>query len=189
MDKAKKEAAAAGGKAGGASTAATGGGGSGGGVLTEALALAPDDLARYMNANLTIEDFAVLKVLGKGAFGKVMLVQRKDDPQKSLYALKSLRKAELVKRGQIEHTATERHVLAAISCPFLVHLVFAFQTPDKLYMVLDYITGGEIFFWLKQQRRFSESRCKLYTAEIVCAVEAMHTANIIHRDLKPENLL
>ena len=138
---------------------------------------------------MTMDDFSILKVLGKGAFGKVMLVKKKDDKNNNLYALKTLRKAEIVKRGQVEHTKTERVVLERINCPFLVHLVYAFQTTEKLYMVLEYSGGGELFFWIKKQHRFSESRARLYAAEVLLAVAAMHKENIIHRDLKPENIL
>jgi serum/glucocorticoid-regulated kinase 2 len=129
------------------------------------------------------------QVLGKGSFGKVMLVKKKDDPEGALYAMKTLRKAALVKRNQVAHTATERYILEAINCPFLVHLRYAFQTPEKLYMVLDYMAGGELFFWLKKDKKFSEPRAKLYAAEITVALEALHSANIIYRDLKPENIL
>ncbi len=131
----------------------------------------------------------VQKVLGKGSFGKVMLVKKKDDPHGTLYAMKTLRKAALVKRNQLAHTSTERTILQNISCPFLVHLVYAFQTPDKLYMVLDFMAGGELFFWLKKDRKFSENRCRLYAAEITVALEALHTVDIVYRDLKPENIL
>eukprot|EP01031_Cornospumella_fuschlensis_P046786 gene46786-57294_t len=91
--------------------------------------LAMDDL--NFNNKLTINDFDLLKVLGKGSFGKVMLVKKKDDSSGTLYAMKTLRIAALVKRNQVAHTATERFILQAIHCPFLVHLAFAFRTPDK----------------------------------------------------------
>jgi serum/glucocorticoid-regulated kinase 2 len=81
---------------------------------------------------LSIDDFQLLKVLGKGSFGKVMLVRKIDDPAKTLYAMKTLRKAVLLKRNQVAHTATERFILQKIRSPFLVHLVYAFQTPEKL---------------------------------------------------------
>ena len=118
-----------------------------------------------------------------------MLVKKKDDPSGTLYALKTLRKAALVKRNQLAHTSTERTILQSIHNPFLVHLAYAFQTPDKLYMVLDFMAGGELFFWLKKDRKFSETRCRLYTAEITSALDALHTADIVYRDLKPENIL
>ena len=140
-------------------------------------------------SKLTIDDFDLLKVLGKGSFGKVMLVKRKGDDAQTLYAMKTLRKAALIKRNQLAHTSTERTILQNIHCPFLVHLIFAFQTQDKLYMVLDYMAGGELFFWLKKDRKFSENRVRLYTAEITIALEALHQADIVYRDLKPENIL
>lgn len=146
------------------------------------------DYAEYCN-KLTVDDFDLLKVLGRGSFGKVMLVKKKDDPSGTLYAMKTLRKSALVKRNQLAHTTTERIILQTIKSPFLVHLIYAFQTADKLYMVLDYMGGGELFFWLKRDKKFSEGRARLYAAEIALGIQALHNADIVYRDLKPENLL
>ena len=119
-----------------------------------------------------------------------MLCRKKNEGSSGeLYAMKTLRKAALVKRNQLLHTKTERNILQNIQHPFLVNLKFAFQTPDKLYMVLEYMGGGELFHWLKQHRKFSETRGRLYASEICLALGALHSRDIIYRDLKPENIL
>jgi serum/glucocorticoid-regulated kinase 2 len=148
-----------------------------------------DEFTHLNNKALKIDDFELLKVLGKGAYGKVMLCQRKNDEMGTLFAMKTLRKAALAKKGQLAHTSTERYVLQYLDCPFLTHLIYAFQTPDKLYMVLEYLPGGELFFWLKKEKKFKESRVQLYAAELTSALEAMHSADIVYRDMKPENVL
>lgn len=134
-----------------------------------------------------LDDFDLVKVLGKGSYGKVMLVQRKGEDK--VYAMKMLRKEHVLKRNQTEHTKTERSVLEAVAHPFIVSLHFAFQTPAKLYLVLEYCAGGELFFHLSRAGRFSEGRCKFYASEILLAIEYLHSLNIIYRDLKPENVL
>ena len=134
--------------------------------------------------------FPVLRVLGKGSFGKVVLVQkRKGKERGGLYAMKILRKTYLVKRRQIERTKTERKVLALVDHPFIMKLHFAFQSDDKLYLVLDYCPGGELFFHLSRYRRFPERVAKFYAAELLLALGHLHKKGIIYRDLKPENVL
>merc|ERR1719476_448712 len=100
-----------------------------------------------------------------------------------------LRKEHVVKRNQVEHTKTERSVLEAVSHPFIVTLHYAFQTPKKLYFVLEFCPGGELFFHLSRAGRFSEGRCRFYASEILLAIEYLHCLDIIYRDLKPENIL
>lgn len=136
-----------------------------------------------------LDDFQMLRVLGKGSYGKVMLVKRRADDYDEIYAMKMLRKDHVVKRNQVEHTRTERSVLEAVSHPFIVELKYAFQTPTKLYVVLEYCVGGELFFHLSRAGRFSEGRSKFYASEILLALAYLHSQNIIYRDLKPENLL
>eukprot|EP01084_Bolivina_argentea_P235365 396072_1 len=140
-----------------------------------------------MNKKLTINDFTFLKVVGKGSFGKVMQVRKNDDGK--IYALKVLKKKELVKRKQVVHTQTERRVLAGIDNPFIVSLRYSFQSDAKLYMVLTFFNGGELFFHLKNEGRFSQKRSKYYSAEICLALKCLHGSGIIYRDLKPENVL
>lgn len=136
---------------------------------------------------VTKDDFELLTVIGKGSFGKVMQVRKKDDGK--IYAMKVLRKDTIVARKQVAHTKAEKNILMKIQHPFIVNLNYAFQTKDKLYMILDYINGGELFFHLKKEGRFAESRVKMYAAEIVCALAHLHSLDIVYRDLKPENIL
>ena len=116
-----------------------------------------------------------------------MQVRKKGSPK--VYAMKILRKEAIIERNQVEHTRAEREILEKIDHPFLMKMHFAFQTPTKLYFVMDMITGGELFFHLKNERRFNEERSRFYTAEIMLGLEHLHLKNIIYRDLKPENIL
>jgi len=135
-----------------------------------------------------LDDFTLVKVLGKGSYGKVMLVRDKRDESK-VYAMKMLRKENVVKRNQVEHTKTERNVLQMVTHPFIVNLIYAFQTPKKLYFVLEYCVGGELFFHLSRAGRFTEGRCRFYASELLLAIQHLHSLDIIYRDLKPENIL
>lgn len=139
------------------------------------------------DSKVRLADFELLKVLGRGAFGKVMQVQKKSDGK--IYAMKILKKGAIVARNQVEHTKAERSILQQLQHPFLMTLRFAFQSKDKLYLVLDYFQGGELFFHLKSQRRFSEEVARLYVAEIALAFGHLHALKVIYRDLKPENIL
>lgn len=134
--------------------------------------------------------FPLLRVLGKGSFGKVVLVQKQNGVESGgLFAMKILKKTHLLKRGQIERTKTERKVLSVMDHPFIMKLHFAFQTDDKLFFVLDYCAGGELFFHLSRARRFSEKYARFYAAELLLALGHCHDNGIIYRDLKPENVL
>lgn len=132
----------------------------------------------------------MLRVLGKGSFGKVVLVQKREGKDRGqLFAMKILKKTHLVKRRQIERTRTERIVLSVVNHPFIMKLHYAFQSTDKLYFVLDYCPGGELFFHLSRFRRFPERVARFYSAELLLAIGHLHKRGIIYRDLKPENVL
>ncbi|GAM22887.1 hypothetical protein SAMD00019534_060620, partial [Acytostelium subglobosum LB1] len=138
-------------------------------------------------AKLTVDDFELLKLVGKGSFGKVLQVRKKDT--NDIYAMKVLSKNQIVENDEVIHTISERVVLQKISHPFLVNLHYSFQTEDKLYLILDYINGGELFYHLRKEKRFGEERVRFYCAEILLALEHLHLSGVIYRDLKPENLL
>lgn len=106
-----------------------------------------------------------------------------------MFALKVLTKDNIIKRNQVEHTKTERSVLGYVSHPFIVGMNMAFQSKTKLYFVLDYCAGGELFFHLGKLGKFPEPRARFYAAEIVLAISYVHSLDIIYRDLKPENVL
>lgn len=102
--------------------------------------------------------------------------------------MKCLDKEQLADKNQILNTKIEREILEINQSPFTVKLFFAFQSKSKVYMVMEYVPGGELFFHLKKERRFPENRVKFYAAEVILALEYLHSYNIIYRDLKPENI-
>lgn len=103
--------------------------------------------------------------------------------------MKSIRKAHIISRSEVNHTLAERTVLAQINNPFIVPLKFSFQSPEKLYLVLAFVNGGELFHHLQKEGKFDVTRARFYTAELLCALECLHGFNVIYRDLKPENIL
>jgi len=116
-----------------------------------------------------------------------MQVKKKSNGK--VYAMKILKKRAIIARNQVEHTKAERKILQALQHPFLMTLRYAFQSKEKLYFVLDYYQGGELFFHLKNKRRFSEEVARIYVGEIALALGHLHSLAVIYRDLKPENIL
>lgn len=138
--------------------------------------------------HLRPSDFEFLKLIGRGTFGRVFQVRKKDT--RRIYAMKVLSKKEIVAKKEVAHTIGERKILQrSLECPFLVGLKFSFQTEKELYFVTDYKCGGELFWHLQKEGRFSEDRARFYIAELVLALEHLHKYNIVYRDLKPENIL
>jgi len=136
------------------------------------------------------EDFEILKLIGKGTFGQVFQVRKRDT--KRIYAMKVLSKKVIVQKKEVAHTLGERNILvrtAMTDSPFIVGLKFSFQTPTDLYLVTDYMSGGELFWHLQKEGRFNEARAKFYIAELILALQHLHDHDIVYRDLKPENIL
>lgn len=136
------------------------------------------------------DDFEILKLIGKGTFGQVFQVRKRDT--KRIYAMKVLSKKVIVQKKEIQHTIGERNILvrtATTESPFIVGLKFSFQTAADLYLVTDYMSGGELFWHLQKEGRFVEERAKFYIAELILALRHLHQHDIVYRDLKPENIL
>ncbi|KAE8352445.1 kinase-like domain-containing protein [Aspergillus coremiiformis] len=135
-------------------------------------------------------DFQILKLIGKGTFGQVYQVKKKDT--RRIYAMKVLSKKVIIQKKEVAHTLGERNILvrtAMAASPFIVGLKFSFQTPTDLYLVTDYMSGGELFWHLQKEGRFQEARAKFYIAELILALQHLHEHDIVYRDLKPENIL
>ncbi|KAA8644775.1 hypothetical protein EYZ11_013418 [Aspergillus tanneri] len=135
-------------------------------------------------------DFQILKLIGKGTFGQVYQVKKKDTHR--IYAMKVLSKKVIIQKKEVAHTLGERNILvrtAMAASPFIVGLKFSFQTPTDLYLVTDYMSGGELFWHLQKEGRFQEARAKFYIAELILALQHLHDHDIVYRDLKPENIL
>lgn len=138
-------------------------------------------------ADVKLEDFQIISVVGRGSFGKVCLVEYKNTGK--LYAMKSIKKDVLIDHDQIENTMLEKKILQSVDHPFLCSLVFCFQTEDRIYFIMNFVRGGELFQHLKKFKVFDEEKVKFYAAQIGMALQYLHERGIVYRDLKPENIL
>ncbi|KAE9989182.1 hypothetical protein Vi05172_g6319 [Venturia inaequalis] len=148
----------------------------------------------HSSHHLRLDDFELIKTLGTGTFARVWLTRLQKDKQKgedNVFALKILRKTDVIRLKQVEHVRNERNVLAGVAGhPFITTLISSFQDHDSLYMLLDYCPGGEVFSYLRRARRFNEPTSQFYAAEIVLILEFLHEKEgVAYRDLKPENIL
>ena len=132
-------------------------------------------------------DFKGISQLGRGSFGEVYLVEKIDTGEQ--YALKVLRKEKVLGNNLVRYAFTERNILLHITHPFIVKLNFAFQTPEKLVMIMDYCPNGDLGTHLAREKKFAEEKARFYIAEILLALEELHKNGILFRDLKPENVV
>jgi len=150
------------------------------------------------SSKLTIDDFEIRRVLGTGGFGKVFQVSKTAGAQKGkIYAMKVLKKAVIVRNKDTKeidrevnvHAKMERDVLLAVRHPFIVDLKYAFQAGNKVYLILEYLAGGELFMQLQKERMLMEDTAIFYLSQVLLAIEHLHLIGIIYRDLKPENIM
>ena len=137
---------------------------------------------------VNLNDFELLQTVGIGSFGRVRLCRHKKNSR--VYVMKILKKAEIVKQKQVDHVYSEYNILSILNHPFIVELKGVnVQHPQYLYLILEYVPGGELFTLLRNNTNFPVEQAKFYTAHIITIFEYLHSKNIIYRDLKPENIL
>lgn len=140
-------------------------------------------------SKVSIEDFVIHKILGKGEFGKVLLVKKKNTLN-AYFAMKIIRKVEMYAAKMSANIKLEKQVLQKANSPFIVNLFYFFQTPTKIYFVMEYLSGGDLFHFLRKKKKFTLDAAKFYICEVILALEYLHEElNLLYRDLKPENIL
>ncbi|KAI8917530.1 kinase-like domain-containing protein [Powellomyces hirtus] len=141
-----------------------------------------------LHRDYNLEDFQIIRRVGKGGFANVFLVRMKHSTGR-YYALKAIKKHDVVKLKQDKQVMNEKNILRNIDHPFIVELYHTFQNPTYLFMTMEYVAGGDLFSYLRKIQRFSEDAAKFYVSEVLISLEYLHTNHIVYRDLKPENIL
>mmetsp|Transcript_8636 Transcript_8636/g.20326 ORF Transcript_8636/g.20326 Transcript_8636/m.20326 type:complete len:363 (+) Transcript_8636:142-1230(+) len=141
------------------------------------------------NKRWNFKEFDLRATVGTGTFGRVRVVKIKGSPDRTPMALKIMKKSEVIRLKQVEHVKAEVGILAQIEHPFIVNLLTTFQDEKRLFLLLEFVNGGELFSYLRREGRLPDAEAMFYSGEIVLAFAYLHSKHIIYRDLKPENLL
>lgn len=150
-------------------------------------AIKETEFLRLKRSRLGVDDFESLKVIGRGAFGEVRLVQKKDTGH--VYAMKILRKADMLEKDQIAHVRAERDILVEADHTWVVKMFYSFQDAEYLYLVMEFLPGGDVMTLLMKKDTLTEEQTQFYVAETILAIDSIHKLSFIHRDIKPDNLL
>ncbi|KAL3642906.1 hypothetical protein CASFOL_013721 [Castilleja foliolosa] len=142
---------------------------------------------RLKRNKISVDDFELLTIIGRGAFGEVRLCREKLTG--NIYAMKKLKKSEMLNKGQVEHVKSERNCLAEVGSNYIVKLYCSFQDAEYLYLVMEYLPGGDIMTLLMREDTLTETVARFYIAQTVLAIESIHKHHYVHRDIKPDNLL
>ncbi|XP_061984016.1 uncharacterized protein LOC133703478 isoform X2 [Populus nigra] len=142
---------------------------------------------RRQRHKMGVDDFELLTIIGRGAFGEVRLCREKTTG--NVYAMKKLKKSEMLRRGQVEHVKAERNLLAEVDSTCIVKLYCSFQDDEYLYLIMEYLPGGDMMTLLMRKDTLTEDEARFYVGQTVLAIESIHKHNYIHRDIKPDNLL
>ncbi|KAH0862261.1 hypothetical protein HID58_079472 [Brassica napus] len=163
-------------------------------VIDEDAPLEDDDVFRslrtspvYLHDRISIDDFDEIKEISRGAFGRVLLAKKRTTGD--LFAIKVLKKADMIRKNAVESILAERDILINVRNPFVVRFFYSFTSSENLYLVMEYLGGGDFYSLLKNIGCMDESNARVYIAEVILALEYLHSEGVVHRDLKPDNLL